>query len=101
VNEKMLELNEAFGELVGTMAIACECSRLECVDLLEIPREAYHAVRESPHTFAVHPDHIEADVERVVSTHNGYVVVEVLGSGITVAEETFRPHPGGQSPSGD
>jgi|GEM_PF-4479996 len=26
VNEKILELNEAFGALLGTFAIACECA---------------------------------------------------------------------------
>lgn len=90
VNEKMLELNEVFGPLVGTFAIACECSRMDCVALMEIPPDAYRAVRESPRTFAVCPDHVEEDVERVVSTHDGYAVVEVQGHGVVVAEATFR-----------
>jgi len=90
VNEKMLELNRVFGPLVGTFSIACECSRLDCVDLLEIPPDAYRAVRESPHTFAVCKDHVEEDVERVVSVHDGYAVVEVLGNGVAVAEATFQ-----------
>ena len=90
VNEKMLELNEAFGEIVGTFSIACECSRLDCVQLFEIPPEVYRSVRESPRTFAVLAGHVEADVERVVSAHDGYALVEVLGHGILVAEVGFR-----------
>lgn len=88
VNEKIMELNEMWGE--GPVSVACECSRLECVDLLEIPPDAYRAVRESPRTFAVLLDHVEAGVERVVSTNDGYAVVEVLGDGAAVAEATFR-----------
>lgn len=90
VNDKILELNEVFGEIVGTFSIACECARIDCVALMEIPPDAYRAVRETPHTFAVCPDHVQEDVERVVSTHDGYTVVEVLGHGVAVAEATFR-----------
>jgi hypothetical protein len=43
-----------------------------------------------PRTFAVLSDHVSADVERVSSSHDGYVVVEVLGHGVRVAEATFR-----------
>ena len=93
VNEKMVGLNEAFGDLVGTFAIACECSQLECVQLVEVPPDAYRAVRESPRTFAVLPEHVDADVEGVVSSHDGYVVVEVRGQGVAVAEAAF--HDGG------
>ena len=90
VNDKMLELNESFGELIGTFAIACECSRIDCVELLEIPADAYRSIREQPRTFALLTAHIEQDVERVLSTHDGYAVVEVLGHGARIAEATFR-----------
>lgn len=90
INEKMLELNETFGEIVGTFAVACECSRMDCVDLLEIRPDAYRAVRESPRTFVVRSGHVEADVERAVSTHDGFTVVEVRGHGAEIADATFR-----------
>jgi hypothetical protein len=90
VNQKLLELNEAFGQLVGTFSIACECARIDCVQLVDIPPEAYRAVRGSPRTFAVLPDHVQPDVERVVAVHDGYAVVEALGHGARVAEATFR-----------
>lgn len=90
VNEKMLELNESFGAVVGTFAVACECARLDCVDLLEVPPETYRAVRASPRTFVVRADHVRPGVERAVSTHDGYSVVEALGHGAEIAEATFR-----------
>ena len=90
VNDKILELNETFGELVGTHAVACECSRIDCVELLELRPDAYRHVRQSPRTFVVLTGHVDADVERVISSHDGYAVVEVLGHGVAVAEATFR-----------
>lgn len=90
VNEKIRQLNESFGEVVGSYAITCECSRLDCVEIVEIPEDAYRAVRENPRTFVVLPEHVEHDVERVISPHGGYTVVEVLGQGARVVEATFR-----------
>ena len=90
VNEKIMELNEGFGEIEGSVSVACECSRVDCADLLEIEPDAYWAVRGSPRTFAVLPGHVEKGVEHVVSNHDGYAVVEVEGQGVAVAEATFR-----------
>jgi len=91
VNDKILELNEkTSGEFVGSVAIACECSRIDCLELLEIPPNAYRGVRENPRTFAVLAGHADPAVERVVGVHDGYAVVEVLGQGAQVAEATFR-----------
>jgi hypothetical protein len=63
-----------------------------------VPPDAYLAVRESPRTFAVLLDHVDAQVERIVSTHDGYAVVEVEGHGARVAEATFR---GGRATVGE
>ena len=90
VNEKILELNEAFGELTGLFSIACECADVSCVDLLEIPPDAYRQVRKNPRTFVVVADHVFPDVEQVLSRHDGYAVVEATGRGAQVAEATFR-----------
>lgn len=90
VNEKMFELNESFGDLIGTFAIACECSRIDCVELVEIPADAYRSIREQPRAFALLPGHVEEDVEHVLSAHDGYAVVEVLGNGARIADATFR-----------
>ena len=90
VNEKILELNEAFGELTGTFSIACECADVSCVELLEIAPDAYRQVRKNPRTFVVVAGHVFPDVELVLSRHDGYAVVEATGRGAHVAEATFR-----------
>jgi hypothetical protein len=94
INEKMLDLNEAFGEIVGNFDIACECSRIDCVELLEIPPDAYRAVRSNPRTFVVRVEHVDPAVEGVRSNHVGYVVVEAIGHGAQVADATFCPRDG-------
>jgi hypothetical protein len=90
INDKMLGLNESFGEIVGLFSIACECADVSCVRPLDVTPEAYKAVRENPRTFLVLVDHIYPDVERLVSTHEGYAVVEAIGHGAQIAEATFR-----------
>ena len=89
VNEKMYELLEQFGDVTDTHSVACECADVQCVQLLEIPAEAYRQVRESPRTFVVLADHVYPDVERVVSSNDGYAVVEAIGKGALYAEATF------------
>lgn len=90
VNEKIVGLNEAFGDVVGSFSVACECANVSCVDLLEIPPDAYRQVRRNPRTFVVLPDHVFPEVEIVLSTHDGYAIVEATGRGAHVAEATFR-----------
>jgi hypothetical protein len=90
VNEKIVELNEVFGQIVGTFSVACECSRVDCVELIEVPADVYRAVRQSPRTFVVLRDHVDPDVERVTANDDGYAIVEVRGQGVVVAEATFR-----------
>jgi hypothetical protein len=90
VNDKIADLNAAFGPLVGTFSIACECADNGCITLLEIPPDAYRDVRKNPRRFVVLPEHVQPDVESVVSRHDGYAVVEVIGRGVDVATATYR-----------
>lgn len=76
VNEKLRGVNEAFSDFSDSYAIACECADTTCVETLQIPMQDYLDVREHPDRFVVLAAHIVADVERVVSSSNGYVVVE-------------------------
>lgn len=94
VNEKMAALNESFGELTGMFSVACECADVGCVQLLDVPPDAYRHVRQNPRTFVVASDHVFDDVELVVSRHDGYTVVEAIGPGAQIAEATFRDEQG-------
>src|SRR3954447_10338228 len=87
VNEQMRDLNDSFVAIAGgTFTIACECADVSCIEVLELPRDAYEQVRRSPRTFAVLPGHIYPDIERVVDERDSYVVVEKLGRAAAVVE---------------
>jgi hypothetical protein len=92
VNEKLRDLNEPFAEVTGTgtFMVACECSRLDCVHVIEIPEGVYREVRRSPRTFVVLPEHVESSIERATGGDEKYSVVEVYaGAALSVVEETF------------
>jgi hypothetical protein len=90
VNEKLRELNEAFSAVSQTYAIACECADVSCVETLHVHMEEYLAVREHARQFVVLRGHVFPHVERVVSSTDGYVVVE---KSIAVAEITEATDP--------
>ena len=76
---------------MGTFAVACECSRLDCVEVIEIPEKVYREVRRSPRTFVVLPEHVDSSIERSTGGDERYSVVEVYAhAALRVVEETFR-----------
>lgn len=87
VNDRIGELNEAFAQFTDVYEIACECSNIECIAVLTIGRTEYLVARQSPRTFVVLPEHVVTDLERVVSEHEGCVVVEKLGEAGELATE--------------
>jgi 5-bromo-4-chloroindolyl phosphate hydrolysis protein len=86
VNEQMTTLNEAFAQMVGTFAVACECADTSCVEMIEIAPEQYRAVRAEPRRFVVHVGHVYPDVEVVVHESPAYVVVEKVAAAAEMAE---------------
>ena len=86
VNEKLATLNEAFAQVSGTFAVACECADTSCVEMIEIAPEEYRAVRAEPRRFVVRVGHTYADVEVVVHESPAYVVVEKVAAAAKTAE---------------
>jgi len=58
------------------LEFVCECGYAECRDAIRLERSAYEAVRANSTHFAVLPGHEIADVETVIETHDGYLLVE-------------------------
>jgi hypothetical protein len=82
VNERILELEEAFGEAAGDhnrAGFVCECSRADCTSKVEMTPDEYRGVREKPTQFLVAPGHVDPDHERVVRATDRFVVVEKFG----------------------
>ncbi|HEX4187044.1 MAG TPA: hypothetical protein VHY83_04015 [Solirubrobacteraceae bacterium] len=76
------EVNEAIergqypGEQDSPTAFRCECASLDCNDLISLTPREYERVRSEPRRFVLRPGHEIAEVESIVSTGDGYVVVE-------------------------
>jgi hypothetical protein len=66
----------------------CECADPGCRKHVGLTRPEYEAVRADPMHFAVVPGHEIPDVESVVETHDGYVVIEKDENVRGIAEAT-------------
>ncbi len=75
VNEA-IERGQWPGEDEEPAAFRCECAELDCNRLLELTPVDYERVRAAPTHFLVVSGHEQPEVESVVETHAGYVVVE-------------------------
>ena len=86
INEKIIELSEAFRSITGNFEIACECADTQCLASVTIAPAAYDEVRASPNRFVVLPGHVVPEVEVTVAETQGYVVVEKMAAAGELAE---------------
>jgi hypothetical protein len=54
----------------------CECFDRDCHAHLSLSREEYEHVRAKPTTFAIHPGHLDTDMEYVSEKHDSHWVTE-------------------------
>jgi hypothetical protein len=72
-NEKIRNAAERLD--VDPVPFFCECSALDCTDLIHMTLDTYRKVRESD-GFMICPGHDDPHVEAVVEDHGAYQVVE-------------------------
>lgn len=88
------EINEGIergqwpGEEGERVRFRCECAQLGCNELLEASVKEYERVRAHGRRFIVVPGHERLQVEIVVETRPGYLVIEKRGQAGETAEET-------------
>jgi hypothetical protein len=70
----------------------CECSRMECSDAIEVTLAQYEEVRRFPRRFLVAPGHEVGEIETVVGTGAGYLVVEKVDGAGEIAAATDPRH---------
>jgi hypothetical protein len=85
LNERVREI-EADMELRGLVEAEpyseyfCECGLEDCMEKIRLTPEEYADARSGPKRFVILPDHLIADVERVVFRADGrFAIVEKLG----------------------
>jgi hypothetical protein len=92
--DRFREVNEAIsrgqwpGEGDAVVGFRCECASLGCNRVIELRLDEYERVREHPRRFVIFPGHEREEVERIVATRPGYVVVEKTDAAGERAERT-------------
>jgi restriction endonuclease Mrr len=88
VNERLESLADHFrlGE-TQRLDLVCECRKSTCAERISMSRGEYEAVRSNDTHFALYPGHSEPEIERVISSHEGYEVVAKEGPAAEVARE--------------
>lgn len=82
VNEKLRALNADFEGFAGEQALfVCECSRIECIEHIELAVATFDGVCNTLTQYVVAPGHDSPDLERVVVRETTYLVVERLATG--------------------
>jgi hypothetical protein len=91
VNERVIGLVTAPAADRDTMCdLICECYDTQCIETLTMTVAEYEAVRNNPRRFPVKRGHVLPDVEKIVETHDRYMVVEKTGEAGEIAEATVE-----------
>ena len=86
VNERVAALDEAHAiSKDEPWEFLCECGNADCTERISLTREEYELVRSNALHFAIRPDHVLPEIERVVHASERFVVVEKV-----VEEEIAR-----------
>jgi hypothetical protein len=90
VNERVRELSSELTDTgPGTLIdFICECGRSDCVEQVQLTTPEYERVRAVPEQFALKPGHELADVERVLSEGDRFIVVAKHEEEAVIARET-------------
>ena len=88
------DLNERINEVAGTLGaddhryeFICECSDSHCTERLALSRAEYEQVRTDATRFVLARGHETVEVERVVESSDGHVVIEKIGIAADVATQ--------------
>jgi hypothetical protein len=89
VNESLRYVAGNAVDTVQTIRLVCECGDDTCAAFVEATVAEYEAVRAVATHFIVLPGHVVGDIERVVSSHERFAVVEKRpGEPADIARET-------------
>jgi hypothetical protein len=76
------EVNARIETIAGDNGVVveflCECGNTDCASTIELSVSEYGRVRSNPTWFVIKPDHDMPQIERVISRHDGYALVEKL-----------------------
>jgi hypothetical protein len=89
VNERLRDLNEAFGTMTNRVELVCECANTACAERITFTVREYEELRANPDRFVIAPGHESANVEDVVARGDGWHIVRKrAGEPAKLAEAT-------------
>jgi hypothetical protein len=91
VNERVEEVNKAFGSITGQFDIFCECGDMMCAERITVPMKEYERVRSDSKQFLLKVGHEDPTVERVIENHDSFVIVEKEGVEVEEVAEATDP----------
>jgi hypothetical protein len=89
INEQIEEGAEQHG-VSSSLPFHCECGRSRCTETVELAPAVYERIAANPLHFVVKPSHQIPELERVIDTRAGYVVVEKVGEAREEIEREYR-----------
>jgi hypothetical protein len=89
------EIEEAYeGEPPSNrLDIVCECALKMCDRTIDITMAEYRMVRSDPRQFAIVPEHLIGDIERIIYQNDRFAIVSKREG--TPAEVAMQENPGG------
>src|ERR1700751_4399213 len=78
VNERVAQMHRGF-QAGSDPEWVCECGDETCFEKVRLSLDDYLEIRARNDWFFVRPGHVKPDVERVVKSDDGYLVVEKYG----------------------
>jgi hypothetical protein len=88
VNQRVGEVAAPWYDQDESIGFVCECSAENCERRVNLTMEQYARVRSSRVWFVVVPEHVNPAIERTVEALGDGVIVEKIGAGRDVADET-------------
>ncbi len=83
VNERVAQGRPGHDDALG---IVCECGHVHCREVIDVPRDAYDAIRDDDRSFVIAPGHQVGAAEQVVERRASYWIVRKWGDAGEVAE---------------
>jgi hypothetical protein len=83
VNERIADISRS-----GPIEFMCECGEEACLESIGLTRGEYEEVRSVSDHFVMKPGHEHPDFERVIDSHDRYVVVDKVGQAEDIADRT-------------
>ena len=87
VNERIADVGEEASRS-APIDFLCECGEETCLEPIQLTREDYEQVRSVSDHFVMKPGHEHPDFERVIDSHDRYVVVDKVGQAEDIADRT-------------